>query len=58
MCKAMEDMRNEAVRASNIKKAIMMLNDGMAYDKVAKYCELSLEEVEKLAEELAQKASA
>lgn len=54
MCKAMEDMRNEAVREAEKMKAIrmacLMIKDGkLSYGDIAMYTELTLEEVEKIA---------
>ena len=52
MCKAMEDMRNEAAREAEKMKAIrmarLMIEDGkLSYEDIAMYTELTLEEVEK-----------
>lgn len=52
MCKAMEDMRNEAAREAEKMKAIrmtrLMIEDGkLSYEDIAMYIELTLEEVEK-----------
>ena len=52
MCKAMEDMRNEAAREAEKMKAIrmarLMIEDGkLNYEDIAMYTELTLEEVEK-----------
>ena len=54
MCKAMEDMRNEAAREAEKMKAIrmarLMIEDGkLSYEDIAMYTELTLEEVEKIA---------
>ena len=54
MCKAMEDMRNEAAREAEKMKAIrmarLMIEDGkLNYEDIAMYTELTLEEVEKIA---------
>ena len=54
MCKAMEDMRKEAAREAEKKKAIrsarLMLEDGaLSYEKIAAYTELTVKEVEELA---------
>ena len=54
MCKAMEDMRNEAPREAEKMKAIrmarLMIEDGkLSYEDIAMYTELTLEEVEKIA---------
>ena len=53
MCKAMEDMRNEAAREAEKMKAIrmarLMIEDGkLNYEDIAMYTELTLEEVEKM----------
>ncbi len=49
MCKAMEDMRNQAVKDSMIEVAVRMLTDGtLTPEKIAEYVGLPLEEVEKL----------
>lgn len=49
MCKAMEDMRNQAVMEDRVKNALKMLSDGLLpLEKVAEYSELSLEEVKNL----------
>ena len=49
MCKAMEDMRNEAVEKDRIKNAIEMLADGLSVEKVAQYTHLAIERVKELA---------
>ena len=54
MCKAMEDMRNEAAREAEKMKAIrmarLMIEDGkLSYEDIAMYTELTLEEAEKIA---------
>ena len=54
LCKAMEDMRNEAAREAEKMKAIrmarLMIEDGkLSYEDIAMYTELTLEEVEKIA---------
>ena len=56
MCKAMEDMRNEAAREAEKMKAIrmarLMVEDGkLSYEDIAAYTELTIEEVEKIASE-------
>ena len=66
MCKAMEDMRNEAVKENAIKAARsflalgklsirmarLMIEDGkLSYEDIAMYTELTLKEVEKIAME-------
>lgn len=52
MCKMMEDMRKEAAKEAAIEKAtetaMNMLKDNISPEKVALYCGLSLEEVEKI----------
>ena len=52
MCKMMEDMRKEAAEEAAIEKAtetaMNMLKDNISPEKVALYCGLSLEEVEKI----------
>lgn len=48
MCKMMEDMRKE-VAAENARS---MLNDNIPLEKVSKYSGLSLDEVEKLKQEM------
>lgn len=50
MCKAIEDMRNEADHARKIETARRMLADGfLDHNKIAEYNDLALEEVEELA---------
>lgn len=56
MCKAMEDMRNEAAREAEKMKAIrmarLMIEDGkLSYEDIVMYTELTLEEVERIAME-------
>ena len=52
MCKMMEDMRKEAAKEAAMDKAtetaMNMLKDNISPEKVALYCGLSLEEVEKI----------
>lgn len=49
MCKAMEDMRNEAVLEDRKTIAISLLALGkLSYEEIAKCSKLSLEEVQKL----------
>lgn len=53
MCKAMEDMRNEAAREAERMKAVriarLMLEDGtLSYDKIAAFTELTVKEVHEL----------
>lgn len=50
MCKAMEDMRSEAVFSDRVQRALDMLKDGMDYELVAKYSGLTLQQVKELAE--------
>lgn len=50
MCKAMEDMRSEAVFSDRVQRALDMLRDGMNYELVAKYSGLSLQQVKELDE--------
>ena len=50
MCSAMEKMRDETEHETSIKHALTMLADGVPYEKVAKYTDLSIEEVRALAE--------
>ncbi|MDO5416202.1 MAG: PD-(D/E)XK nuclease family transposase [Lachnospiraceae bacterium] len=51
MCKAMEDMRNEADFAARKKTAFNMLSLGkLSYEEIASCTELSLEEIKALAE--------
>lgn len=49
MCKAMEEMRNEALKEGAISTAKRMLADGaIALEKIAEYVGLPLDEVKKL----------
>lgn len=48
MCKMMEDMRKEVA----VENARSMLNDNIPLEKVSKYSGLSLDEVEKLKQEM------
>ena len=50
MCRAMEKMRDETEHETSIKHALAMLADGVPCEKVAKYTDLSIEEVRALAE--------
>ena len=50
MCRAMEKMRDETEHETSIKYALAMLADGVPCEKVAKYTDLSIEEVRALAE--------
>ena len=54
MCKAMEDMRNEAALAADLaarkKMACSLLEDGeLTYEKIAKYTGFTVEEIQKIA---------
>lgn len=54
MCKAMEDMRNEAASAADLaarkKMAVKLLNNGrMTLEEIAEAAELSVDEVRELA---------
>ncbi len=49
MCKAMEEMRNEAVDRDRVHIALKMLADGLAIDKVAQYTQLTVERIKELA---------
>ena len=49
MCRAMEEMRNEAERAKAIKDAKGMLLSGkLTYEEIAKIAELTIDEVRAL----------
>ena len=48
MCRAMEKMRDETAHETSINNALTMLEDGLPYEKVAKYAGLSIEEVKEL----------
>ena len=50
MCKALEDMRNEARDEVRVENAQKMLNDGMPIEKVVEYTGLTLEKVRELAD--------
>ena len=50
MCRAMEKMRDETGHETSVKHALAMLADGVPCEKVAKYTDLSIEEVRALAE--------
>ena len=41
-------MRDETAHETSIKNALTMLEDGLPYEKVAKYAGLSIEEVKEL----------
>ena len=50
MCKMMEDMRKEADLEARISMAQNMIQDGkLSLEDIAKYSQLSLEEVKELA---------
>ena len=52
MCKAMEEMRNEAVLEDRRRQAVKMLAKGkLSHEDIADYCELSLDEIKTLAQE-------
>ncbi len=52
MCKAMENMRNEAAKMKAVHIARLMLDGGkLSYEDIAAYTELTIEEVEKIASE-------
>ena len=52
MCKAMEDMRNEADKARMVKIARHMLSMGKyTYDDIADVLEISVDEVKALTED-------
>ena len=49
MCRAMDDMRNQALKEGAINSAKRMLTDGiLTLEKIAKYAGLPLDEVKKL----------
>ena len=50
MCKAMEDMRNEAVERDRIEIALDMIKDGkLSLEQIAQYSRLALDKVKELA---------
>ena len=50
MCKALEDMRNEAVEKDRIENAMTMIKDGkLSLEKIAEYTSLALDKVRELA---------
>ena len=52
MCKAMEDMRNEAAKMKAVHIAHLMLDGGkLSYEDITVYTELTIEEIEKIASE-------
>lgn len=52
MCRLMEEMRNEAAIKVSIEHAREMLKDNVPLNKVARYSGLSLDEVEKIKQEM------
>jgi predicted HTH domain antitoxin len=53
MCRAIEDMRNEAETIKSIKIAIEFIKMGnVSYEEIARACGLTLEEVQELAAEV------
>ena len=48
MSRIIEEMRKESAHENSIKIALSMLADGMPYEKIAKYTELSVDEVRSL----------
>lgn len=58
MCRAMEEMRNEARLEQKKKSALKMLMAGkLSYEEIAYYVELPLDEVEDLANKLLKLAT-
>ena len=50
MCKAIEDLMREAILQEHRKQAIKLINNGdFSFEKIAELCELTIEEVEELA---------
>ena len=50
VCKAIEDMRNDAIMEEKIEIAMNMLADGtVSHEKIAKFTKLPLEKIEELA---------
>ena len=50
MCKAMEEMRKEAVEKDRIENAMKMIKDGkLSVEKIAEYTSLALDKVKELA---------
>ena len=50
MCKAMEDMRNEAVERDRIENALTMIKDGnLSLEKISEYTKLAMDKVKELA---------
>ena len=51
MCRAMEEMRNEASRAKAVQIARRMLDSGkLTYEEIAEFSDLTIEEVKTLDE--------
>lgn len=48
MCRAMEEMRNDAVKRNKIEIAVELLALGDSYEKIARVTKLSIEEVKEL----------
>ncbi len=58
MCRAMEEMRNETMLEQKKRSALKMLMVGkLSYEEIADYQELSLDQVEELANELSRLAT-
>ena len=52
MCKAMDEMRNEAAKMKAVHIARLMLDGGkLSYEDITVYTELTIEEIEKIASE-------
>ena len=50
MCKAMEEMRNEAAEKERVQIAIDMIKDGqLSFEKIALYTKLTVEKIKELA---------
>lgn len=50
MCKAIEDMRNEAAKEKSISAARKILKAGkFSYEEIAEYLDLTVDEVKELA---------
>ncbi len=56
VCKAMEDMRNEAAYNRSIEIACEMLKDGLSVEKTSQYSHLSIEKVKEIRKNLVVKA--
>lgn len=49
MCKAMEEMRNEAVKEERVEVARQLLESGkLSYEEIAKIAKMTIEEVKAL----------